>query len=199
MTDYPPGNFTILIIGPYWPSGASVISTVNAARNRGTVKSIFDDYGRQLLTTRTGPLAPMEGVTAQSLQDLFKIGEAHATSVSDKNGVKQRSFSDAADALNGLRSALTHIAAEGNAKIDEIMQSKKNAIQKLSEIVDVIAEKQGEAENNQPNMVPRLLLRSRMCSRQTEIPGRLSSSLPTVASISPVHPHRLTRTHSADL
>ena len=61
--------------------------------------------------------------------------------------MKQRSFSDAADALNGLRSALTHIAAEGNAKIDEIMQSKKNAIQKLSEIVDVIAEKQGEAEN----------------------------------------------------
>ena len=87
----------------------------------------------------------MDGVTAESIRDLFKNGEAQATSVSDKNDVKQKAFSDAADALNGLRSALTQIAAEGNAKIDEIMQSKKNAVQKLGEIVDVISEKQGEA------------------------------------------------------
>ena len=103
MTDYPPGQFTILMIGPYWPSGMSVISTVNAARNRGTVQSFFDDYTSQLVTTRTGPLAPMEGVTADSIRDLFKNGESQASAVADKNGVKQKAFSDAADALNGLR------------------------------------------------------------------------------------------------
>ena len=123
----------------------SVISTVNAARNRGTVKSFFDDYASQLASARTGPLAPMEGVTADSIADLFKIGESQATSVSDKNGVKQKAFTDAAQALNDLRSALTQIAAEGNAKIDEIQQSKKNPLQKLSEIVDVISEKQADA------------------------------------------------------
>ncbi len=138
MTDYPPGQFTILMIGPYWPSGMSVTSTVNAARNRGTVQSFFDDYTSQLVTTRTGPLAPMEGVTADSIRDLFKNGESQASAVAAKNGVKQKAFSDAADALNGLRSALTQIAAEGNAKIDEIQQSKKNPLQKLGEIVDVI-------------------------------------------------------------
>ena len=156
MTDLPPGKFTALMIGPYWPSGISVISTVNAARNRGTVQSFFDDYSRQLLTTRTGPLAPMEGVTAESIRDLFKNGEAQATSVSDKNSVKQKAFSDASDALNGLRSALTQIAAEGNAKIDEIMQSKKNAAQKLGEIVDVISEKQGKPPISPPNMAAKV-------------------------------------------
>ena len=74
----------------------SVTSTVNAARNRGTVQSFFDDYTSQLVTTRTGPLAPMEGVTADSIRDLFKNGESQASAVAAKNRVKQKAFSDAA-------------------------------------------------------------------------------------------------------
>jgi hypothetical protein len=133
------------MIGPYWPSSISVISMLNAAQNRGRIQSFFDDYRIKLFTTRTGPLRPMQGRTATSLSDLFEIGETHASSVSDKNGVKQKAFIDAAQALNDLRSDLAQIAAEGNAKIEEIQQSKKNVAQKLAEIVDVIAEKQGYA------------------------------------------------------
>ena len=89
----------------------------------------------------------MEGVTADAVRELFEQGEKHATAVSDKNGAKQKAFSDTADALNSLRSALSQIAAEGNSKIDEINQSKKNIVQKVAEIVQVISEKQAEAAN----------------------------------------------------
>ncbi|MFN8101662.1 MAG: DUF5631 domain-containing protein [Mycobacterium sp.] len=111
------------------------------------MQSFFEDFARQLLGVRTGPLAPMEGVTADAVRDLFEKGEKQATAVSDKNGTKQKAFSDTADALNGLRSALSQIAAEGNAKINEINESKKNIAEKLAEIVQVISEKQAEAAN----------------------------------------------------
>ncbi len=89
----------------------------------------------------------MEGVTADAVRSLFEQGEKHATAISDKNGAKQKAFSDTADALNSLRSALSQIAAEGNSKIDEINQSKKNIVQKVAEIVQVISEKQADAAN----------------------------------------------------
>ncbi len=147
MTDLPPGQWSPLLVGLYWPGADSVMSAINAARNRSSVQSFFDDFARQLLGIRTGPLAPMEGVTADTVRDLFEQGEKHATAVSDKNGTKQKAFRDAADALNSLRSALSQIAAEGNSKIDEINQSKKNIAQKLAEIVQVISEKQADAAN----------------------------------------------------
>ncbi len=147
MSDLPPGQWSLLLVGLYWPGADSVMSAINAARNRGSMQSLFDDFFRQLFSIRTGPLAPMEGVTADAVRDLFEQGEKHATAVSEKNGTKQRAYSDTADALNSLRSALSQIAAEGNSEIDEINQSKKNIAQKVAEIVQVISEKQAEAAN----------------------------------------------------
>ena len=147
MSDLPPGQWSPLLVGLYWPGADSVMSAINAARNRSSVQSFFDDFARQLFGVRTGPLAPMEGVTADAVRGLFEQGEKHATAISDKNGAKQKAFSDTADALNSLRSALSQIAAEGNSKIDEINQSKKNIVQKVAEIVQVIAEKQADAAN----------------------------------------------------
>jgi len=147
MSDLPPGQWSPLLVGLYWPSADSVMSAINAARNRGMVQLFFDDFASQLLGIRTGSLAPMEGVTADAVRELFEQGEKHATAVSDKNGAKQKAFSDTADALNSLRSALSQIAAEGNSKIDEINQSKKNIVQKVAEIVQVISEKQADAAN----------------------------------------------------
>lgn len=147
MSDLPPGQWSPLLVGLCWPGADSVMSAINAARNRSSVQSFFEDFARQLFGIRTGPLAPMEGVTADAVRDLFEKGEKHATAVSDKNGTKQKAFSDAADALNGLRSALSQIAAEGNSKIDSINGSKKPIAQKVVEIVDVISERQAEAAN----------------------------------------------------
>jgi len=147
MSDLPPGQWSPLLVGLYWPGADSVMSAINAARNRGSLQLSFDDFSRQLFGVRTGPLAPMEGVTADAVRDLFEKGEKHATAVSDKNGAKQSAFGATADALNGLRSALSQIAAEGNSKIDEINKSKKNIAQKVAEIVQVISEKQAEAAN----------------------------------------------------
>jgi len=147
MSDLPPGQWSPLLVGLYWPGADSVMAAINAARNRGSLQSSFEDFYRQLSGVRTGPLAPMEGVTADAVRDLFEKGEKQATAVSDKNGTKQKAFSDTADALNSLRSALSQIAAEGNSKIDEINKSKKNIAQKVAEIVQVISEKQAEAAN----------------------------------------------------
>ena len=165
MSDLPPGQWSPLLVGLYWPGAESVLLAINAAGNRSSVQSFFDDFARQLLGIRTGPLAPMEGITADAVRDLFEKGENQATAVSEKNSTKQKAFSDTADALNGLRSVLSQIAAEGNSQIDQINQSKKTIAQKVAEIVEVISQKQSEA-----------------ASKSTQFAGAITKSIGDVLS-----------------
>ncbi len=102
MTDLPPGKYSWILVGPYWPSGTTVTVTANAAQNRSVMQIFFDDYLNVLRATRTGPLANMRGVTADTTHSVFKNGETHSAEIVNKNGVKQKAFSDAADAMNGL-------------------------------------------------------------------------------------------------
>ncbi len=143
MTDLPPGNYSWILVGQYWPSGTTVTVTANAAQNRSAIQILFDDYVNVLRATRTGPLTTMRGVTADTTHSAFKDGETHSGEVVDRNGVKQKAFSDATNAMSGLRSDLAQIAADGNQSIDSILQSKNP--DKLSKVVEVIAQKNREA------------------------------------------------------
>ena len=63
--------------------------------------------------------------------------------MAEKNRAKAEAYGIAAGALEGFRSDLRQIAADGNSEIEAINNSKKPQIQKIGEIVNVIVDKQG--------------------------------------------------------
>lgn len=155
MTDLPYGKYSAILVGPFWPSSASVTASTNAARNRNSIQTVFDDYSNLLRSARSGALANMRGVTADNAHSAFKDGETSAGTVADKNRIKGQAFRNATNDLHGLRSDLTHMASKGETKIDAIMQSAN--IDKLSSVVAAIVDIHDQAARRSSQYVDSVL------------------------------------------
>ena len=145
MSDFPPGQWSPLLVGHQWPSAGSLAILTAAATNRSKTAQAFEMYGDALRTTRAGLLADQEGVTADDTRDAFQAGEYQARDSAGKNASKAHGYQSAHAWISELRSELTDIAARGNSAIEEIQASKEPVAIKVGKIVDVVVQAQSEA------------------------------------------------------
>ena len=81
VSDYPPGQYTPMLIEPYWPHGASSEAAAASSRNRSSVQSAYENYAADLAATRQGPLAQQEGEAVDAASEAFLRGEMQALSL----------------------------------------------------------------------------------------------------------------------
>jgi len=145
MSDLPPGEWSLLLVGHQWPTISAVEILTGAATTRKTAAAALDNYADTLQSVRTGPLSNQEGATAEDIRQLFGTGENHARETSSKNFAKSDVYKSAGESVASLREDLSTIAARGNAAIQAIQTSNKPAPTKIGEIVDAVVQAQTEA------------------------------------------------------
>lgn len=84
MIDFPPGQWSPLLMGHQWPDASSIVTLQGASTNRDAAGHAFDTYADALQTIRLGPLGAQEGVTADDTRAAFQTGEQHARELSSK-------------------------------------------------------------------------------------------------------------------
>ena len=143
--DYPPGQWSILLVGAQWVSITSVAALNSAIANRGTIQTNFSQLHDTLQQAITTTLAGQEGETADAIRDAFREGADQAAKVAEKNGAYKKALQDALDSVQQLRDKLTSIANDGNKQINDELQSKDELPVKVSKIAEIIADHQRQA------------------------------------------------------
>lgn len=144
-SDLPDGEWTDALIGAYWP-GADALAVLTAgadARHRSATH--FDSYADHLQSISRTQLSGQEGATADATRHVFARGENCARSTAERSGLKKLSYLQARTAVAALREHLAGIAEDGNAAIRRIQDSRIPLSAKVSGIVEVIADAQGQA------------------------------------------------------
>src|ERR1700733_1421642 len=132
---FPPGQYSIYIVGDQWVDDQDLMALSHGRINRGNIKTGFSNFADMLRNAQSGPLADQRGRTADDLRNAYREGEAQARQVSQKNGVKENAYSTAYDSMVSLQHDLTNIAEEGNKRIKEIQDSKEPVVAKVPQIV----------------------------------------------------------------
>lgn len=138
MTDIPPGEWSEILVGEYWPDGQDVLSLECNRAKRAATRSEFASLAELLLSAQKGPLSEQQGRTADDLRRSFRRGEEQAREVATLNGIKEDAYRTAYDSLQSLRHDLTIIAEEGNSEINQIRNSKLPPEVKAAQIVAAI-------------------------------------------------------------
>lgn len=138
MNDLPSGEWSDLLVGAWWPSSQATETAVASASNRNAIATAYEDYGSVLKSVSAGVLVDEEGFTADSARETFSRGEILATNVAEQNLGKAKAYSDASDAIEGLRSELRTVAESGNQAIDQVQKNTK-ILDKVTPIVNIIA------------------------------------------------------------
>jgi Family of unknown function (DUF5632)/Family of unknown function (DUF5631) len=137
MSDLPPGEWSDLLVGGWWPSAQSAETAAQSASKRTGTAAVYEDYRSMLDSILSGVLSEEKGHTASSAQDAFNQGKLQATAVAEKNSGKAKAYANAADATQGLRSELRTIAAMGNDAIDQV-QKNSEILDKVTPIVQIV-------------------------------------------------------------
>ncbi|HWF68985.1 MAG TPA: hypothetical protein VG187_05375, partial [Mycobacterium sp.] len=145
VPDYPPGEWSALLVGAQWVSITAVTALNNAIANRGTVQTSFSQLHETLQQAITTSLAGQEGMTAEAIRDAFRQGADQAAQVAEKNGTYKKALQGALDSVTHLRDKLTSIARDGNQKIDNILKSNDKPEIKVTKIAEAVAECQRQA------------------------------------------------------
>jgi Family of unknown function (DUF5631)/Family of unknown function (DUF5632) len=145
VPDYPPGQWSVLLVGAQWVSIASVTALNAAIANRGTIQANFSQLHEMLQQAITTTLAGQEGETADAIRDAFREGAEQAANVAEKNGAYKKALQDALDSVQQLRDKLTSIANDGNKQINDELQSKDELPVKVSKIAEIVADHQRQA------------------------------------------------------
>ena len=145
VPDYPPGEWSVLLVGAQWVSITSVTALHNAIANRGTIQTNFSQLHDTLQQAITTTLAGQEGKTADAIRDAFRQGADQAAHIAEKNGTYKKALQGALDSVMQLRDKLTGIAKDGNQKINDILKSNDKPEIKVTKIVQAIAECQRQA------------------------------------------------------
>jgi hypothetical protein len=138
MTPFPPGEWSLLLVGNQWPDEQDLMALSQGKINRGSIKAGFTNFADILRNAQTGPLAEQQGYTADDLRNTFRQGEDQARRVAEKNGVKESAYGTAYDSMVSLQHDLTDLAAEGNRRINEIQNSREPVEAKVTQIVAAI-------------------------------------------------------------
>jgi Family of unknown function (DUF5631)/Family of unknown function (DUF5632) len=137
---FPPGEYSIPIVGDQWVNDQDLMALSNGKFNRGQLKAGFTHFSDMLRNAQTGPLADQRGYTVDDLRNSFRQGEEQSRRVAEKNGVKESAYGTAYDSMVSLQHDLTNIAEEGNKRINEIQDSKEPVEVKVPQIVAAINE-----------------------------------------------------------
>jgi hypothetical protein len=145
MIDYPPGEWSVLLVGAQWVSSASVAVLKSAIANRETTQTNFSQLHDTLQQAITTTLAGQEGETADAIRDAFKQGAEQAAQVAEKNGTYKAALQGALDHVTELRRKLTEIAEKGNEAIKQELQTKDDFEVKVTKIAETVADCQRQA------------------------------------------------------
>src|ERR1700722_12120824 len=145
VPDYPPGQWSVPLVGAQWVSITSVTALNNAIVNRGTIQTNCSQLHDTLQNAITTPLVGQEGITADAIRDAFRQGADQAAKVAEKNGAYKKALQHALDNVQQLRDKLTAIANDGNKQINDELQSKDDFEIKVVKIANIIANCQRQA------------------------------------------------------
>ncbi|MCE9516690.1 MAG: hypothetical protein K8R24_12305 [Mycobacterium sp.] len=145
MTDLPPGEWSPLLVGHQWPTGATLSALAAAADRRAAAHTRHDSYADALQAIRTEHLGIQEGVAAEAARGLFRTGEEAARSIAAKNLGKRASYIAAQRAVSELRFDLQTIAEHGNAAIRKVLDSAAEPAAQVSAIVEIVADAQQQS------------------------------------------------------
>ena len=146
VPDYPPGEWSVLLVGAQWVSITSVTALNNAIGNRGTIQTNFSQLHDTLQNAITTTLAGQEGITADAIRDAFRQGADQAAKIAEKNGAYKKALQDALDSVQQLRDKLTAIANDGNKQINDDLDNRKTSSRlKVTKIAQIIADHQRQA------------------------------------------------------
>ncbi len=148
MSDYPPGEWSPLLVGAHWVSGKSMTALSEAKANRQNTSTNFYGVENTLWNALSTTLAEQSGVTAERIKESFQQGAGQARQIAERNGVAETSYGTAHDSVVSLRHELTEIAGDGNKQIKDIQGSKDPAPIKVGKIVAVVSDCQRRASQS---------------------------------------------------
>ncbi|MBO0881550.1 MAG: hypothetical protein J2P17_14660, partial [Mycobacterium sp.] len=143
--DYPPGEWSPLLVGAQWVSGTTLTILTNALANRRATVSNFSNLHETLQSALNSSLAGQEGATADAIRDAFNQGADQAFEIAEKNEAYAKALQHAHNSVIALRQLLTDIAARGNKEINDAQRSNTDSATKVAKISEVIANCQREA------------------------------------------------------
>lgn len=142
---FPPGDYSIPIVGDQWVFDQDLMILSHGKANRGIIKTGFSNFADTLRNAQTGPLADQRGHTADDLRSAYRQGEEQAREVAEKNGVKENAYGTAYESIVSLQHDLTNIAEEANNRITEIQDSKLPMEAKVTQIVATVHQYRAQA------------------------------------------------------
>lgn len=138
MTDFPPGDWSPLLVGHQWPDTATLSLLAAAADSRGAVCSGQETYAEELRAVRMRNLGTQEGLAADAAREMFRTGEQLSRAIAARNLAKQQAYRSADEAVRQLRADLEDIAAQGNTAIELVLQSSQGTAAKVNAIVAIV-------------------------------------------------------------
>jgi len=110
--DLPPGEWSAILIGGYWPGRGALEVLAAAAAGRRLSETRFHGYADHLRSISQAELGGQEGVTADAARSLFARGEDRARATAERNGFTQ---AEHIVDIFGLCAACTAAASERDA------------------------------------------------------------------------------------
>ncbi|MBI2703009.1 DUF5631 domain-containing protein [Mycobacterium gordonae] len=139
MTDFPPGEWSPILVGDQWPDDNDLQALERAENSRQRINNSYQHFCDLLRQARTSQLSSQTGRTAQDLRDTFSNGEDHARRIAEKNEAKMSSYASALASARSLRQDLASVAADGNKEIESIKTSNEAATMKETRIIEAIS------------------------------------------------------------
>ncbi|WP_240316775.1 hypothetical protein, partial [Mycobacterium persicum] len=140
--DLPPGKWSVLLVGAWWPARPDAPQAgVSYWNQAGEIKS---QEASDLRNARS-QLVVNKGKTADDLLERYWRGEQRMATIAHRCRVKSEQNDRVADAVNNLRDRLSEIAKSGNDEIDRILSGSGSTKTKVAAVNVVIAEKNASA------------------------------------------------------
>lgn len=133
--DLPPGRWTALLIGPWWPAPSAAMRGAGQYWRQACLQQ--EQYSQALTSLQNILAANNEGHTADDLVARYHDGAKFHMDLAEKYQKKAEAFDSGADAVDYLRSRLAEIARQGDQDIDRILASKEPLPQQLAEVLRV--------------------------------------------------------------
>lgn len=143
--DLPPGRWTALLVGPWWPAPSTAMRGAGQYWRQLCLEQ--EEYSQGLTSLQNMLAANNQGHTADDLVARYRDGAKFHMDLAEKYQKKAEAFDSGADAIDFLRSRLTEIASKGDQDIDRILASKEPLPQQLTEILGVQARCNADSAN----------------------------------------------------
>lgn len=143
MTDLPPGEWSLLLVGAWWPAAPS-----EPAAGRNYWSDQADVKGREaehVQNHRTQFGSRNHGRTAEDMLERFRVGKERLLDAQEHCRAKSSASGAVADAVTELRSRLRGIASQGNQAIRDILAKSEPETAKLTAVINAINNANDEA------------------------------------------------------